>query len=70
MGPMGALHGRHESEIHPSMLVMGDISHAIQACLGLWLVLLGPIASPNSPNGSRLRLPTRPYPLPPAYPPL
>ena len=25
--------------------------NAIQACLGLWLALLGPIASPNGPNG-------------------
>ena len=30
--------------------VMGDVSYAIQACLGLWLELLRPIASPNSPN--------------------
>ena len=30
--------------------VMGDVSYAIQACLDLWLALLGLITSPNSPN--------------------
>ena len=29
----------------------GDIYYVIQACLGLWLALLGFIASPNGPNG-------------------
>ena len=36
----------------------GDVSDAIQACLGLWLALLEPIANPNSPN--------RGFNLPPA----
>ena len=46
--PWGALHGRHGSEIHPSD---DDVSYSIQARLGLWQALLGPIASPNSLNG-------------------
>ena len=48
--PWRALHGRHGSEIH-SRDRETSISYAIQACLCLWLALLGPIASPNSPNG-------------------
>ena len=32
--------------------LMGDISYAIQARLGLCLAILGPIAIPNSPNGT------------------
>ena len=47
--PWRALHGRHGCEIHPSD--GGDVYYAIQACLGLWLALLGLIASPNGPNG-------------------
>ena len=56
--------------------VMGDVSYAIQTCLGLWLALLGLITSPNSPNGglARLRLPTHllhlPLPLPLFHPTL
>ena len=48
------------------------ISYAIQACLGLWLALLGLIASSNSPNGG-FKLPLAshpPLPLPQACPPL
>ena len=30
---------------------IGDVYYAIQACLGLWLALLGLIATPNGPNG-------------------
>ena len=52
----------------------GDISYAIQACLGLWLALLGPIASPNSRNGEfnlplASHLPPPPTLPPPAHPP-
>ena len=43
-----ALHGRHKTEIHPSDRETSV--NAIQACLGLWLALLGPIASPNGLN--------------------
>ena len=47
--PWRALHGRHGSEIHPSD---GETSLTpFQAYLGLWLALLGPIASPNNPYG-------------------
>ena len=39
--------------------------HAIQACLGLWLTLLRPIASPNTPNqGFNLSLASHPPPTP------
>ena len=63
MGPIGALHGRHESEIHPSD---GQTSYAIQARLGLWLVLLGPIARTNSSNGG-FNLPPASHPPPTAH---
>ena len=47
--------------------------NAIQVCLGLWLALLGSIASPNGPNGG-FNLPpashTPPPPTPPTHPPL
>ena len=47
--PWRALHERDGSEIHFSD---GEMSiNAIQACVGLWLALLRPIASPNNPNG-------------------
>ena len=65
----GALHGRHGSEIHPSD---GDVSYAIQACLSLWLALLGPIASPNSLNGGFNPSPAShspPSPAPPTHSP-
>ena len=63
-----ALDGRYGSDIHPCV---GETSlKAFQSCLGLWLALLGLIATPNSPIGrynyiTRLRLPIRPlYPPP------
>ena len=37
---------------------MGDVYYAIQACLGLWLALLGLIASPNGPYGPNISLHT------------
>ena len=40
------LHGRHGCEIHISDRETSV--YPIQACLGLWLALLGPLASPNS----------------------
>ena len=42
----------------------GD-SYAIEACLGLWLALLGFIASPNSPNRG-FNPPPAAHPLPPS----
>ena len=49
--------------------------YTIQVCLGLWLALLGLIASANSPNGwfnpppaSRLRLPASGFPPAPPTP--
>ena len=59
--PRGALHGLKFTP------VMEDVSYAIQACLGLWLALLGPIASPNSPNG-RFNPPPASHPSPPPTP--
>ena len=44
----------------------GDVSYAIQACLGLWLALLGLTASPNSPNGG-FNLPPVPPTLLPSH---
>ena len=43
------LHGRHGCEIHPRDRETSI--YTIQTCLGLWLAILGPIASPSSPNG-------------------
>ena len=51
------LHGRHGCEIHPRD--RETAINAIQACLSLWLALLGPIANPNSPNGEFKRHLTR-----------
>ena len=48
---------------------MGDIYYAIQACLGLWLALLGLIASPNGPNGWFNLPPASHQPPPPTPPP-
>ena len=59
--PWRALHGRHGSEIHPSDRER-SVS-AIQACLDLWLALLGPIASSNGPN-ERFNLPPASHPPP------
>ena len=63
--PWGALHGRHGSEIHPWW---GDVSYAIEACLGIWLALLGLIASLNTPNRG-FNPPLASHPSPPACPP-
>ena len=51
--------------------VVRDVLYALQACLGLWLALLGPIANPNSPNWRfNLPLASHPrYPPPPSNPP-
>ena len=47
--PWKALDGRHGSDIHPCI---GETSlKARQSCLGLWLALLGHIATPNGPVG-------------------
>ena len=43
------LHRRNGCEIHPRDRKRSI--NAIQTCLGLWLALPGPIASPISPNG-------------------
>ena len=59
MGPMESATWKIWSEIHPND---GDIYYAIQACLGVWLILLGPTDSPNSPNGGF-------NPTPPPAPP-
>ena len=71
--PWRALDGRYGSDIHPCV---GETSFkALQSCLGLWLALLGPIATPNSPIGrcnpppaSHSSLPTTPPPPTPAHP--
>ena len=63
--PWRALHGRHGSEIHPSDRETSVST--VQACLGLWLALLGPIASPNGPNG-RFNPPPPSHPPPPPAP--
>ena len=47
--PWRALDGRYGSDIHPCV---GETSlKALQSCLGLWLVLLGLMATPNGPIG-------------------
>ena len=46
-GPWRALDGRYGSDIHPCV---GEASlKALQACLSLWLAVLGLTATPNSP---------------------
>ena len=65
-----ALNGRYGCEIHHSDRETSI--NAIQACLDLWLALLGPIASSNSPNGGFNPPPAfhpPPSPAPPACPP-
>ena len=53
---------------------IGDVYYAIQACLGLWVTLLGLTARPNSPYGCFSPPPAShhllhlPLPLPPAHP--
>ena len=69
--PWRALDGRYGSDIHPCV---GETSlKALQSCLGLWLVLLGHIATPSSPIGRynpppASYLPTLPFP-PSGFPP-
>ena len=64
--PRRALDGRYGSDIHPCV---GEMSlKALQSCLGLWLVLLGLIATPNSPIG-RYGLPPASHPPRPLHPP-
>ena len=47
--PWRALDGRHGSDIHPCV---GETSlKALQSCLGLWLALLGLMATPDGPVG-------------------
>ena len=65
--PWSALDGRYGSDIHPCV---GETSlKALQSCLGLWLALLGLIATPNSPVGRCNPPPaSHPTPLPPRPP--
>ena len=65
--PWRALHGTHGCKIHPRGRETSI--NAIQACLGQWLALLGPIASPNGPNGGFSLSPASHLPPPPARPP-
>ena len=63
--PWRALDGRHGSDIHPCI---GETSlKARQSCLGLWLALLGHIATPNSPVGGFNPPPA--FHPPPSHPP-
>ena len=59
--PWRAPHGRHECEIHPSNRKTS--TNAIQACVGLWLAFLGPIASQMvlTEGLTRFRLSTHPF---------
>ena len=66
--PWRALDGRYGSDIHPCV---GETSlNALQSCLGLWLALLGLIATPNSLIG-RYNPPPASHPPPPptSHPP-
>ena len=64
--PWGALDGRCGSDIHPCV---GETSlKALQSCLGLWLALLGLIATPNGPVG-RCSPPPASHPPPTPTPP-
>ena len=64
--PWRALYGRCGSDIYPCV---GETSlKALQSCLGLWLALLGLIATPNSPIG-RYNRPLASHPPPPPTPP-
>ena len=63
-GPWRALDGRYGSDIHPCV---GEATiKALQACLGLWLVVLGHIATPNSLIG-RCNPPPATHPPTPLY---
>ena len=65
--PWRALDGRYGSDIHPCV---GETSlKALQSCLGLWLALLGLIATPNSPVGRCNPPPASHPPHPPSHPP-
>ena len=64
--PWRALDGRCGSDIHPC--VDETSLKALQSCLGLWLALLGLIATPNSPVG-RCNPPPASHPPPPPTPP-
>ena len=66
--PWRALDGRCGSDIHPCV---GETSlKALQSCLGVWLALLGLIATPNSPVGWCNPPPaSHPPPPPPTRPP-
>ena len=67
-GQMGPMEGTTwKAWVWNSSQWWGDVSYAIKACLGLWLALLGPMASPNVPNGS-FNLPLASH-LPPPPPP-
>ena len=64
--PWRVLDGRYGSDIHPCV---GETSlKALQLCLGLWLALLGLIATPNSPIGWCNPPPASHPPPPPTYP--
>ena len=65
--PWRALDGRCWSDIHPCV---GETSlKALQSCLGLWLALLGLIATPNGPVGRCNPPPASHSPPPPTPPP-
>ena len=69
--PWRALDGRYGSDIHPCI---GEMSlKALQSCLGLWLALLGLIATPNGPvgwcNPPQASDPPSPPTPPPSHPP-
>ena len=65
--PWRALDGRYGSDIHPCV---GETSlRALRSCLGLWLALLGLIATPNSPVGRCNPPPASHPPHPPPPPP-
>ena len=61
--PWRALDGRYGSDIHPC--VSETSLKALQSCLGLWLALLGLIATPNSPIGKCNPPPASHLPPPP-----
>ena len=64
--PWRALDGMYGSDIHPCI---GETSlKALQSCLGLWVALLGLIATPNSPIGRCNPPPASQPPHPPSHP--
>ena len=58
-GPWRVLDGRYGSDIYP--YVSKASLKVLQVCLGLWLVVLGLIATPNNPIG-RYNLPPASHP--------